>query len=135
MVEFGALDTNGDGGLTLEEMQAAAAARFAAADTDGDGGLSAAEMLAQREADNTERAERRAARMIERLDENEDGLVQIEELAEARRPLDRMFERVDTDEDGVISQAEFDDAREHMGERRHGHGGDRRHGHGDRDRG
>lgn len=133
-MDFSTLDADGDGLLTLEEMQAAAEARFAAADTDGDGGLSVEEMLAQRNAEMAARAERRTTRMLERLDANEDGLLQPEELAEMRRPLDRMFDRVDTDEDGAISAEEFEAAQERMADRRHGHGGDRRHGHGDRDR-
>ena len=134
-MEFSTLDVDGDGALTMAELEAAGAARFEAADADGDGALSVEELLAHREAEASARAERRAARMLERLDENGDGLLQIEELAEMRPPLDRMFERVDTDEDGTISQAEFEAAQERMGGRRHGHGGDRRHGGGDRDRG
>jgi len=133
-IEFSAVDTNGDGLLTMAELEAVGAARFTAADTDGDGALSVEEIVALRDADASARAERRASRMLNRLDENGDGVLQMEEMAETRPPLDRMFERVDTDEDGAISEAEFDEARERMGDRRHGHGGDRRHGGGDRDR-
>ena len=37
--QFAAANTNGDDGLSLEEMQAQAAADFTAADKDGDGKL------------------------------------------------------------------------------------------------
>ena len=126
---FADLDTDGNGELTLEELENFGATRFAASDTDGDGALSRDELLSS----SQERMQARADRMIERLDADEDGLISQEEMAAARegrgrRSPERMFERVDADEDGVISQAEFEAASERMMERRggrHGNGGDR----------
>lgn len=120
MPAFEELDANADGVVTLEELEAQAAARFQGVDTDGDGGISAAELLAQREIDEAQRAQDRADQLVERLDDDGDGLIQAEEMADGRRSLDRMFERVDADEDGAISAEEFAEAREHGGERRNG---------------
>lgn len=122
--DFATLDLNGDGALTLEEMQARGAARFAAMDSDGDGALSVAELTASA----TERAAERADRMIARFDENEDGLLQQDEMpTRGERRAAQMFERVDTDEDGVISAEEFAAAKARMSERHGDHRGEGRH--------
>ena len=128
--DFATLDTNGDGALTLEELQARGEARFAEMDTDGDGALSAEELIAQANA----QAEDRVARMIERMDENGDGALQADEMKprgdRGERNMDRMFDRMDADEDGVISAEEFAAAQEKMAERggRHDRGNGRDHG-------
>lgn len=126
---FEQLDINADGGVTLEEIQAAmqahAAARFAETDTNGDGGLSADEMVAKADADRAERAANRAADRIEDGDTNGDGLLQADEIAaqmeerQGRRGpgMDRMFERVDADDNGTVSAEEYEQARAHMAER------------------
>lgn len=130
---FEELDADGNGAVTLEELQAAGEARFAQADTDGDGALSRDELLAR----GAERAEARVDRMLERADADGDGLLTQAELEEAREGRggrhgrggpnpERMFERLDADGDGSVTEAEFDDgvARllERMG-RRHGNRG------------
>ncbi|MEL6619794.1 MAG: EF-hand domain-containing protein [Pseudomonadota bacterium] len=118
-VDFSTLDLDGDGALTLEEVQASARVRFDAADSDGNGLLSAAELEAHAQA----RAKDRAARMIERMDANADGQLSPDELTPRRDPA-RMFDRIDADNSGTITQAEFDAARERVrgrfGKRRHG---------------
>ena len=117
-VDFETLDSNGDGQITLEEMQAERAARVARADTDGDGFLTQEEL----EAAASERAAAFASRMIERLDADEDGRLSAEEMQKPERAerAERRFDRVDTNDDGAISQAEFDAAREKMKDRRQG---------------
>jgi len=113
--DFATLDLNGDGSLSLEEMQAQGQARFTSVDANGDGGLSAEELIAAA----GERASDRAAKMIERNDENGDGVLQLDEMP--RRGggdrAERMFERVDADGDGALSQEEFETAKERRGER------------------
>ena len=112
---FEALDTNNDGQLTRAEMEAHRAVRFADTDTNGDGLLSLEELQAKGE----ERAQKRAARMMDRLDANDDGLISEEELSKMRSGrMGRMFDRVDSNGDGSISKAEFDTARQKMEERR-----------------
>lgn len=120
---FAELDTDGNGEITVAEMDARKAARFAEIDTNGDGGLSAEELTAQaKEGADTDRVAKRVERMIERNDANEDGLIQADEMGGDRQ--DKMFERIDTDENGSISEEEFDAAKEKMGDRKK-RGGDK----------
>lgn len=114
--DFATLDTDQSGTLTVAEIEAAGAARFAAMDTDGNGGLSAAELAAAREGAK----EKRIAKMIERMDESEDGELQADELWQRVPDAERMISRFDTDEDGEISKEEFDAAAEKRGGRRGG---------------
>jgi Ca2+-binding EF-hand superfamily protein len=125
--DFATLDLNGDGALSLEEMQARGEARFAEMDANGDGALSADELVAQA----IDRASERVAKMIERFDENGDGMLQQDEMpTRGENRAARMFDRVDADEDGTISAEEFEQAQERMGEGRDG-----RRGHGHKGRG
>lgn len=128
--DFATLDTDGDGALTMEELQAAATARFAAADTDGNGLLSADEIAAAR----AEAQAERIARMVERLDTNEDGGISQAELEVVRRGggqmAERMFERADANDDGRLSAEEFEQAQDRRGGGKrggkgHGQRGDR----------
>lgn len=120
--EFSTLDTDGNGSITLEELENAGAARFAAMDTDGNGALSATELAAAQEAKMAERA----AMMIEKMDENDDGELQADEMKPRGRGdnAERMFDHMDENEDGAISQEEYDAAGEGRGER--GKGRDRK---------
>ncbi len=129
---FEEIDLNGDGAVTLEELQAMPQARFANADTDGDGLLTRDELIAA----GQDRVARGVDRMIERADANGDGAVSLEEMAELQEGRrgpnpSRMFGRMDANGDGQITEEEFQAAAERWMERR-GPGG--RHGH-DRDRG
>ncbi len=114
--DFSQMDTNGDGEITVEEMDANRAARFATVDTDGDGKLSPEELLA---ADAT-RAEDRINRMMSRLDADGDGALSAEEMANGRHSerRARMFDRLDADNSGGLSQTELEQAREHAKERK-----------------
>jgi len=112
--DFSNLDADGDGGVTLAEMQAHRADRFASTDSNSDGGLSADELIA---AANS-RAADRAAQMLDRFDANDDGLLQQAELPQRGGDrAERMFVRIDADGDGSITQAEFDAMKDRMGER------------------
>ena len=123
-IVFSELDTNGDGVVTKEELEARQAARFTDADANGDGQLTAEELIAAQEARESERKERRAARMIERLDTNDDGQVSAEEMAafEPRRSAGDIFDRLDANEDGQLTEEEFAEARSKAMKKR---GGDR----------
>lgn len=125
--DFATLDTNGDGAISITELQAQGEQRFATADTDGNGALSEAELLAQA----SERAENRAAKMVERmmekLDENGDGEIQQGEMPERDSDRgERMFERADANDDGVLSAEEFEAAADHERGGRRGEHGDKR---------
>jgi Ca2+-binding EF-hand superfamily protein len=126
---FETFDLDGDGAVTLEEMEGARAVRFAEADANGDGMLDRDELLAAASG----RMERGIDRMIERADADGDGAVSLEEMAEARSGRrgpgpEAMFERLDTDGDGSVTRAEFDDAVETFRGRHGGHGGPRHRG-------
>jgi len=144
MPTFQELDLDNNGTVTLEELAAQRITRFNNADTDGDGALSSEEMTAQANADAADRVARIVERMLTRLDANEDGLIQLDEMPEANESrLERMLDRADADEDGSLSQEEFDAAQDRLADRMqdrggkgrgdgHGHGGK---GHGGGDRG
>ncbi len=109
-IVFSELDANGDGVITQEEMDARKAAKFAEIDTDGDGQLSADELMAQQAKQEENRRMKRAERMIERLDANDDGLVSAEEMAShegERGKRGSLFERADLDDDGKVTEEEF----------------------------
>lgn len=122
--DFSKLDADGNGEVSLTELQARGAERFAKVDADGDGFVTAAELEAMGE----ERAKKRAARMMERMDADEDGKLSMDEMKHPRRDPAKMFERLDTDNSGGISKAEFKEARAMMKERRGGKGHGKRHG-------
>ena len=94
-------DANEDGSITFEEFSAAGAGRFTDADADGDGNISAEEIVT---AMQQERMQRRAERMIERFDANEDGVVS---LAEIESHQQKLFALADRDDSGVIEADEM----------------------------
>jgi Ca2+-binding EF-hand superfamily protein len=115
---FEQLDTNGDGVITLEEIQAKAGDKFAESDTNGDGLLDVAELTAAAERERSQMIER----MMEKKDTNGDGMLSQEEMA-PRNP-ERLFERADTDGNGAISLEEWEAAKKNMRGPRGGHGSD-----------
>ncbi|EPX87293.1 EF hand/EF-hand domain pair [Rubellimicrobium thermophilum DSM 16684] len=100
-------DTDGDGRITREEIEARKAQRFAEADANGDGALSPEELVALEEAIRQEMRLARATRQIARMDDNGDGLLQAEELEERTPRLAPIFDRLDADGDGALTVEEL----------------------------
>ncbi len=123
-MDFATLDADGNGEITLEDLDAARDNRFADMDTNGDGQVSEAEFIAHAKA----RAGERASEMFARLDADGDGSLSRDVL-EARegggRMAARMIERADTDGSGGVSAEEFEAIKERMAERRGGKMGKR----------
>ena len=125
--DFAAVDTNSDGKVTQEELDALKAAEFAKIDTDGNGTVSAAELGAHMEAQRAERMAAQLERMIKERDANGDGVLSPEEMSAGPR-AGAIIDRLDTDGDGAVSQAELDAGGERMRDRmaergeRGGHG-------------
>ncbi len=100
---FDRLDSNKDGKITAEEMDAFRSARFKAADRNGDGAIS----LAEHKAAVLARMEDRIAKHYARMDKNGDGRVTADEYGRKKRSF---FERLDRDKDGAISREEAEKA-------------------------
>ena len=113
---FKAIDTNGDGTLSVQEISAAELkvlqtragavrgrldAEFAKLDTNKDGQLSKAEFMAAAPAGPTTAPN--GAPALAQLDKNKDGKVSIDEY---RAPRLSVFDKADTNHDGTISTAE-----------------------------
>lgn len=116
-ISFQQLDTNGDGQITKEEMEAHRTQMFTSADANGDGKLSVEEMQAEAQ----KKANERVSDMFARHDANKDGFLTSDELPKPRR-ADKMFDRIDADGNGSLSEQEFANAKDGMG-RRHKKGG------------
>ena len=132
MAGFAQFDADGDGRVTVAEVEASRAARFAALDSDGNGQVSRQEYMDHAAA----QAGERAGTMFDRLDADGDGTLSRDAI-EARRgsgpDAARMIARFDADGDGAVTEAELAQARERFMERREGRGGERMGRHGDGD--
>lgn len=109
---FERLDTNKDERVNREEIKPFADKRFTRLDTDGDGVVTTAEI----DAHILKRVEKHRERLLERFDGDGDGKVT---RAEYDTQVARMFDRVDTDEDGMVSRHEARKMRKHMRARWH----------------
>ena len=105
-------DVNNDGKLTVDEVVNQATARFDKTDSNNDGEISVEEMADRIQ---RERDERRAARMLERMDFNGDGKVTKDELENRAK---KRFALMDRNDDGIVEKLELRKGRKGM--RRHG---------------
>ncbi|WP_343079708.1 EF-hand domain-containing protein [Ostreiculturibacter nitratireducens] len=124
-IDFAALDADGDGKVTEEEIKAYRQSRIEGLDADGNGLISAEEMTAHMMAGVQERIEAAAQRRIEAQDLDGDGALSAAELVVPPQPM-AIFDRLDTDNDGAVSQEEFDAARTQFRDRMQGGMMDRR---------
>ncbi|MBR9806529.1 MAG: hypothetical protein GYB49_04820 [Alphaproteobacteria bacterium] len=97
------MDTNGDGDISKEEVEAFRAAKFAEIDTNADGQVSPDEMTAHHEAQRAQRRVEREARMFAKMDTDGDGAISAEEFNTHQMPG---FEKADADGDGVVTAEE-----------------------------
>ena len=101
-------DTDGDGQITVEEIEALRTARFNEADTNGDGVIDVTEFQAAAQARAAERMAERAAEMFARIDQDGDGQLTQDDLGGREG---RMFEYADENGDGVLTEDELLNAR------------------------
>lgn len=144
--DFAAIDADGDGRLTAEEVRAHRAAEIEGLDADGDGFLSAEELAAHSMRMAETRAQQHADRMLQRLDADGDGRIGVAEMMLAQHGGMDMIARFDADGDGAVTAdeiAEFraqrqgrrDEMRGHRGGYDHDGRGHDRAGRGDRGHG
>ena len=144
-MEFVDVDLDKNGQITVEDLQAAAKARFDTADANGDGALTLDELKAQAE---KRMADRMAAKgdgkgdgkgkmfqkrmgwkledMLAKKDTDGNGSLSFDEMSPDQAKLERMIDRFDTDDDNAISAAEFDAAQKEMFMRHGGKNRDRK---------
>ena len=117
-LDFAAIDTDKNGSLSRDELQARATAELAKADTNGDGALDRAEIIAALPGPSVrlfavfapDPAEGFADRMLAMMGATETGRVEVAALADRR--VNALFAAADTDRDAAISQAEADAMRQ-----------------------
>jgi len=103
-------DTDGDGQITVEEIEAIRISRFNEADTNGDGVIDAAEFEAAAVQRAVDHAAERAAERFARMDQDEDGQLSPDDMGGREG---RMFEHADENGDGILTEDELLNARPH----------------------
>ena len=109
---FERMDVNKDGKIGRDEFVGRVTTRFDSADANGDGELDVDEVVARME---RRRMERRARRMLRRMDIDGDGKVT---KAELERQAAKRFAVLDRNDDGVLEVREARRAREMRGGRK-----------------
>jgi hypothetical protein len=112
VLDFVAIDTDGNGSLSRAELQARARARLGTVDQNGDGNLDRAEIIAALPGPHSafvtmfspDPAEGYADRILALVGATETGQVEIAVLADRR--VNQLLAYVDTDHDAAISRAE-----------------------------
>lgn len=105
--DFAAVDKDGNGQITAEEMAAFRAAKMAKVDQDKDGFVSSAEMKAAMLARFEARLDKMVARRMEKQDQNGDGKLGPDEFGPGEKS-GKMFARADANGDGMLSKAEVE---------------------------
>lgn len=132
--DFATADADKDGKLTPEEMKAYHANALKAIDANGDGLISVEELTAARLKAVQAKIEAQSKAMVERRDADGDGKLSAAELLAPPMPAG-MFDRLDANKDGSLSAEELQ--RPRMAPDREGRGWkqDGREGRGPQDRG
>lgn len=105
-MSFETLDVDGNGEISLEDMQEMAKTRFAMTDADQDGFVTVEELTAHREANMGNKGAKRVNRMFSKMDKDGDGKLTFEELT-AKMSSGKLIERLDQDGNGTVSAEEF----------------------------
>lgn len=100
---FKSMDQDGNGEVTQAEADALKAVRFKEADADGDGRITIEEATAHEQAKAAERAQH----MVERMDENKDGAITLDEM---HFPGGSLIEKADADGSGGVTLEEIGQA-------------------------
>jgi hypothetical protein len=111
-IDFAAVDTDGNGVLSRDELRARAVARFGQADGNGDGALDRSELIEVlarpgavfRHVFSADPAEGQADRLLALVGATETGQVEVVVLADRR--VNMLLAMTDSDRDAAISQAE-----------------------------
>jgi Ca2+-binding EF-hand superfamily protein len=114
LADFSSIDTNDDGRLTQDEIEAQLASDFQAQDTNGDGSVSAEEFLIWADIEVTDRSLEQATSVLNRIDDDEDGKIEWPDVEDRADRIASAPSEIDTDRDGNVSEAERDAARQEI---------------------